>query len=205
MNPDSSRGKKPQRLKERLRLATAEAILEAAEQVLLARGLDAPMEQIAESAGVAVGTLYNHFKDRRALVTALLEQHRAKLWADVRAAEERTADAGIREQLTAMLTAMIFAWSKLYLVVKQTELPDAKRRGEIRERFAKLFGPALERARKLGQVRDDPEGVHALALHGLIQSYFTLAIDAPRRVSPERAVELVVGTFLDGVGSARRP
>jgi hypothetical protein len=77
-------------------------------------------------------------------------------------------------------------------------VPDFKKRGEVRERFAKLFGPVLERGRREGLLVADPEGLQPLALHGLVQAYFGLAADAPKRLSPARAVDAVLSAFLDG-------
>lgn len=61
-------------LRTRIRTATREAILGAAAELL---GRDSAsqtrMEDIAARAGVAVGTVYNYFEDRTALVSALLE------------------------------------------------------------------------------------------------------------------------------------
>jgi len=70
MNQDSDIAK-PVRLRDRLREEANRAILTAAEEVFSEEGLGARMEQIAARAGVAVGTLYNHFQDRGALVNAL--------------------------------------------------------------------------------------------------------------------------------------
>src|SRR5512138_1431438 len=67
------------RLRDRLREEAARAILEAAERVFASDGLNARMERIAEAAGVAVGTLYNHFEDRAALVRSLVESRRGDL------------------------------------------------------------------------------------------------------------------------------
>src|SRR5262245_42434353 len=114
MNPDSVTRKKPQRLKDKLREVTSTAIIEAAEEVFLKQGLQAPMELIADRAGVAVGTLYNHFADRRALTDALLHKHREQLRADVCAAEKATMDQPVRAQLLAMLSAMVSAWSRIF-------------------------------------------------------------------------------------------
>jgi AcrR family transcriptional regulator len=201
MNVDSPSRKKPQKLKDRLRDVTSAAILEAAEAVLLERGLEAPMELIAVRAGVAVGTLYNHFKDRRALVTALLDAHRARIRADVQAAEARSQDLPLRDQLLAMLEALHAAWSRLFLVMKQGEQsPDAKRRGEIRERVGRLFAGVLERGRKEGRLAPDPDGLQAVALHGLVQGVFGLSADEPKRLPPERAAAYVADVFLAGAG-----
>ena len=48
-------------------------ILDTARQTFANRGLDAPLEQIARDAGVAIGTLYRHFPRRDDLVRAALE------------------------------------------------------------------------------------------------------------------------------------
>lgn len=70
----------PSKLRSRLREATSAAILDAAEEVFAERGFAAAhMNDIAAHAGVAVGTLYNHFEDRDALLAALIEMRRAAL------------------------------------------------------------------------------------------------------------------------------
>lgn len=72
MSGRSSKATKPPPLKTRLREAASEAILDAVEDILLERGLDgASIASIAERAGVAVGTLYNYFPDRDAMIQAL--------------------------------------------------------------------------------------------------------------------------------------
>ncbi len=56
------------------------AILEAAEELIATHGLKgAALVQIARRAGLAVGTLYNYFTDRDALIKALFETRRATL------------------------------------------------------------------------------------------------------------------------------
>jgi AcrR family transcriptional regulator len=204
MNLDSRTRNKPQRLKERLREVTSAAILQAAEDVLLDQGLGAPMELIAARAGVAVGTLYNHFKDRKALVSSLLQKHREQLLAEVHEAEERTTKLPVRGQLVAMLQAMVTSWSKIYLVMKQSEqMPDAKRRGEIRARFARIFGSVLERGRKEGVLAADPEGLQPVLLQGLVQACFGLAADEPKRLSATHTADHVVDAFLHGAAGRK--
>jgi AcrR family transcriptional regulator len=50
------------------------ALLEAAKAVFAASGVDAPAKEIADLAGVGVGTLYRHFPQRSDLVKAVLER-----------------------------------------------------------------------------------------------------------------------------------
>lgn len=48
-----------------------EQLLLAARDVFVERGADAPLEEIAQRAGVGIGTLYRRFPDRQALVRAV--------------------------------------------------------------------------------------------------------------------------------------
>ena len=66
----------PQRsLKERLREVRAELILDVAEEMLAEKGYhDTSMDEIAARAGVAKGTLYQHFPSKEDLVFALFER-----------------------------------------------------------------------------------------------------------------------------------
>jgi AcrR family transcriptional regulator len=49
------------------------SLVEAAKAVFAASGVDAPAKEIADLAGVGVGTLYRHFPQRSDLVKAVLE------------------------------------------------------------------------------------------------------------------------------------
>ncbi len=69
-------------LREQVRDATAQAIMSAAEEIFAEQGLNsAHVGEIAARAGVAVGTLYNHFTDREALLIGLLQARRTELLA----------------------------------------------------------------------------------------------------------------------------
>jgi AcrR family transcriptional regulator len=68
-DPSTSTAGRPMRsdaVKNRLR------ILEAAEVVFAARGVAAPIDEVAERAGVGVGTLYRHFPNKEALFEAIV-------------------------------------------------------------------------------------------------------------------------------------
>src|SRR5262249_4885543 len=81
-------------LRERLREATRQAILAAAEQTFGERGIHATrMEDVASRAGVAVGTLYNYFSDKKHVITALLDRNRAELVSRLDAAMAPAASA----------------------------------------------------------------------------------------------------------------
>ena len=60
-------------------------ILEAAEAVFAAEGIEVPVDVIAEKAGVGVGTLYRHFPTKERLCEAILLERLADLTVDARA------------------------------------------------------------------------------------------------------------------------
>jgi AcrR family transcriptional regulator len=55
------------------RQATMDVVLVSARQLLLARGLDVTMDDIAEAAGVSRRTLFRHFESRERLIAESLE------------------------------------------------------------------------------------------------------------------------------------
>ncbi|MFC0039097.1 TetR/AcrR family transcriptional regulator [Actinomadura rayongensis] len=56
-------------------------LLDAADAAFRDHGTGAPLEPIARRAGVAIGTLYGHFPNRRALARALLRERHDALFA----------------------------------------------------------------------------------------------------------------------------
>ena len=104
-----------------------QAILAAAEEVFANKGLHgAHMGEIASLAGVAVGTLYNHFADRDALLAGLLEARRDELLARI----DRSLDAGakrapLRDRLRVFLAAVLAhkeAHRKFFQILMQGEI-----------------------------------------------------------------------------------
>lgn len=107
MNARSPSEPKGQSLRSRLKEQTALAILDSAEELFAEQGLaNAHMNDIAARAGVAVGTLYNHFKDRDALLAALLETRRAELLARMDAFLEQPPSGEFRADLLGLVKQM---------------------------------------------------------------------------------------------------
>lgn len=106
MNARSSSEPKAQSLRTRLREATAQAIIDAAEQVFADKGLQAHMNDIAAGAGVAVGTLYNHFKDRDALLSEILEVRRSGLLEVMDQFLAQPSSGDFRTDLTGLVQRM---------------------------------------------------------------------------------------------------
>ena len=90
--------------------ATVDAILQATAQVLVRDGYQkATTNRIAERAGVSVGTLYQYFPNKDALVVALCEQHSDEMMtllsASIAELQDATAERATRVIVRAMLQA----------------------------------------------------------------------------------------------------
>ena len=118
----------------------AEALLDAAKAVFASSGVDAPAKQIADAAGVGVGTLYRHFPLRSDLVKAVFQR-------------EVDACADAAPTLMAEYTPGVALEKWLYrfteFVATKHGLADALHSGdpafdELPAYFMSRFGPALE-------------------------------------------------------------
>jgi len=108
VNRRSEIERQPHKLRDRIRETTAQEILAAAEDVFAEAGLHAArMDDIAARAGVSVGTLYNHFQDRDALLAGLMAARKGELLAALDAAAAAPAPGGFRERLRATLVTLL--------------------------------------------------------------------------------------------------
>jgi len=74
-------------------LETVRAILEAAAEVMATEGMArATTNRIAERAGVSIGSLYQYFPNKEAILARLMEEHHADIRATVKGALERLRD-----------------------------------------------------------------------------------------------------------------
>jgi AcrR family transcriptional regulator len=65
--------------------ATVDALIEATARILVREGFDkASTNRIAEVAGVSVGSLYQYFPGKEALVAAVIDRHRQEIMQTVR-------------------------------------------------------------------------------------------------------------------------
>ncbi|QWP77117.1 TetR family transcriptional regulator [Lysobacter sp. K5869] len=72
--------------------ATVDALVEATARILVKDGFDrASTNRIAEAAGVSVGSLYQYFPSKEALVAAVIDRHNDELTRTIRAAMAEVA------------------------------------------------------------------------------------------------------------------
>jgi AcrR family transcriptional regulator len=90
--------------------ATVDAVIAAAAHVLVEHGYEgATTARVAERAGVSVGSLYQYFPNKEALVAALIERHADNLVATVRRALEDRAHATLEGSVRAVIDATMVA------------------------------------------------------------------------------------------------
>lgn len=90
--------------------ATVDALVEATARILVKDGFDkASTNRIAEAAGVSVGSLYQYFPGKEALVAAVMARHNRDLMAVARRALAETADLPLAEAAHRLVAAAIAA------------------------------------------------------------------------------------------------
>ncbi len=129
-----------------------EAILQAAAQVFERHGYAAgTTNRIAQRAGVSIGTLYQYFPNKDAIVVELTRQHMAEGATALQPHLQRlSAGASFEEVLAGVVEAMVALHAvapNLHRVLfEETKLPRALRAelDELEEQLVELVAQALE-------------------------------------------------------------
>jgi len=176
-----------------------DSLVEAAKSLFMSSGVDVPMKEIADRAGVGVGTLYRHFPLKSDLISAVFKRE-----IDACAAAAPTLAAAHPPDVALEL------WLQRYteFVATKHGLAAALHSGDpaystLRVRFEENVGPALQmlltNAVAAGSVHD---GEDPLELLGAVAN---LCIPAPGSTENSRAfrmVALLVNGLRYGAGGA---
>jgi AcrR family transcriptional regulator len=138
------------------------ALLEAAKTVFATAGVDAPAKEIADLAGVGVGTLYRHFPQRSDLVLAVLKHE-----------IDACADAGPALSAANPPGAALTKWIQRYteLIATKAGLASALQSADdahqaMRTHFYQRMAPVLETlmaaAAAAGAIRPDVSAMDVL-------------------------------------------
>jgi len=146
-----------------------ERILAAACEVFAEQGLDGEIREVAERAGVAVGTIYRHFENREALLAALLLETKRDLL-------DRLVGAARNEQPETALRAGMRSFAQV-----------CERFGSLTEA---LFAGRLENLH--GGHAEFTEILATILKRGIDEGVFRADIDVPA------AVSMLEGTFMSG-------
>jgi len=181
-------------------VATRRRVLAAAELLFARHGYEATgMAEVAERAGVGVGTLYHHFPDKRALLLALIDD-----WGDRELAHARTrhdVDRFLSEHARAAFgDDLRNSYERLrreggfYLVLLEL----AERDSDVRQRLLRINQLADERLRELlalGQKRGviraaiDPLAAAVLVRRSIAAAATEVFVHRMTDPAPERVLE----------------
>lgn len=157
-------------LQERSR-ATVDALVEATARVLLREGFEkTSTNRIAETAGVSVGSLYQYFPGKEALVAAVIERHNEQIMGLVRTTLAEITDMPIENAMRRLVTVAI----------------DAHR---INPELHRVLAEQIPRAGKL-----DVEAFNR-EVHTLVRAYFNSHRKEMRKIDLDVATFICVSTI----------
>ena len=180
-----------------LRERVATAILEAAAGVLVDRGDQASMSDVAAAAGVARATLYRYFPNRESLLEALGRLALQDAGDRLRAA--RLDEVAVHDGLERAVRALVTVGDGFVVLARDRGRPDT---GEFEDRIGAPMRDLLARGQRLREVRDDvPAAWLTEALFGLVVS----VIGSDRQLGSEDTISAIASIFLDGAGVGPEP
>jgi len=141
-------------------------ILEAAEAVFAAEGIEAPVDLIAEKAGVGVGTLYRHFPTKEKLCEAILLERLTRLTADAGALADADDPAAAFFGFLAHIVEESALKRDLFIAVMGAGIEFEQTAAETKEGLRDAVGVLLERAQAVGAVRADVTPAAVVSLVG---------------------------------------
>ena len=188
-----------------MRAAAADAILGAAEDVAVDRGLEgASCAAIAKRAGVAVGTLYNYFPDRDGLIAALFKTRREELIPRIAHAAQAHAHQPFEKRLRLFVRDVMAAYEERRSFIQlaldaDRHMPKVK---DPRQTVMVQLTAALEKifadAARMGFF---PEGHHAAYARMLIGSLKALTIwHLEQGAALTDDVDRLLDVYLRGLG-----
>jgi AcrR family transcriptional regulator len=189
--------------------ATVHALVDATARILVKEGFDkASTNRIAEVAGVSVGSLYQYFPSKEALVVAVIERHQQEIRRTVRGELAEALDLPVAKAVRKLVAVAVRAHRvdpKLHRVLAE-QIPRVgkleKQETFDRENYT-LFSTYLERHRDELRV-DDLElasfvcvtSIEALT-HNAVLHYSKLFSDDAMEALIDEGARLVTGYLVD--------
>jgi AcrR family transcriptional regulator len=187
---------------------TREEILDAANQLFVKRGYHATsMRQIASSAEVSLGNIYNHFASKEEIFTSLFfERHPYHEVIPVltESIDERV-ETTVQQAASKMMKTLQDRPGFMHLILIELIEFEAKHMPALVYEVLPILQQVLERIQLAsGGLRDIPAYVLLRAFIGLFFSYYITDLLVVRQMpdlaeSQENALEQFVDIFLHGI------
>ncbi|OBQ73335.1 TetR/AcrR family transcriptional regulator [Mesorhizobium erdmanii] len=187
---------------------TVDALVEATARILVKEGFDkASTNRIAEEAGVSVGSLYQYYPSKEALVAAVIDRHNDEIMKVVTAAFAQVAPLPVDQAVRRLVAVAIEAHQidpRLHRVLAE-QIPRTGRLADVeafgRQTYA-MFSAYLEAHRDELRMADlnmaafvSVTSIEALAHTAVLNGPQKLGRDTVRALVDE-ATRLVVGYLL---------
>jgi AcrR family transcriptional regulator len=193
-------------------------LLQAAEAVFSEKGLKAAkVEDIAQRAGVSVGTVYNYFADRQTLAEAVMELRREGLFRELHRLESETAGQPFLQRLETSVERVLeyFAGQRPYYVLMleaevmpqffQKMMRSSLVAGSYPQGCGGPFAPLFEQLSRLmgegireGALRDEDPGTHAAFLMGITKGMAFSDLLDPNAPDVRGHKSMILRFFLQG-------
>lgn len=184
-------------------------ILSAARQVMERRGVDAAtMEEIAQTAGVAKGTLYLYFASKEELIHDLMSQVGENIRRDLAAIVGASLSPVEKLlQVVALLLDNLARESLLFPVYMQDIMQWSQKGGEIRfprvkaleDEIIGLLTRLFREGTKRGEFMDADPRLLTFLLRGLVRAVGYYQMTAPRKDAVKEALPVVSTLILSGL------
>jgi AcrR family transcriptional regulator len=129
-------------------------LIEAARELFAERGVDVALDEVARRAGVSIGTLYNRFPTRAALIEAVFADRLAKIAAfAMRALADPDPWQGFAGYLADVCELQ--AADRGFNEVAARGLADSPANQNLRQQVGEAMTQLIERAKQAGTMRAD--------------------------------------------------
>jgi AcrR family transcriptional regulator len=198
-------------LKAQRREAAAESVFQAAEEVIVTKGLEgATMQEIARRAGCAAGTLYLYFRNKDELIRLLVDRHMQRLESVFKETLSKATEDGLERLRLGLKVSLEYCHAhQLVLRVFFSTLSgstdiESHLKGAAREAYSRMKQldiDSMQRAQRARQVRGDiPAEELVEMMYGLFNAAITRWCLRGQTPDATTQMKLVWGFLAGGLG-----
>ena len=180
-------------------------ILNAAERLIAEHGYAGfSMRELARESGLASGTIYHHFHDKREIYLRATERGVAQLVSRLgEAANAADTPTGcLRRVIAAYLSLASERRSLILALLRELGSLEEELRDVARRSWDKITGPVaaiLREGTDSGSFRDVPMDIAVVALFGTMNTYIGRHLLLNEETLDERAVDEILTFYLHGL------